>query len=171
MAESRNKNFISILALLDEPGITAERLRKACKEVLMSRKKIFLDCRHKKSNSECYYRGTLDKGKAPAIRRTHLLNALKISNQQSKSHLRAYHLAFLGQVLDGEILQLRNEASKFEIRHLCGHRNCDNPDHLKLGSVSSNEDDKHYHFILDKVQEPKLVLEMFKQQIVDLDVI
>jgi hypothetical protein len=166
MAESRRKEASAILSFLGGE-VTVDRLKKACADVLSECGTTELMCRHDK---RCYRRGTKDGVKAPCIRRSKMLAKLHIASA-AKSHLRAYHLAFFSQASLNDIQSLQSDPSKVEIRHLCGHSECDNPAHLKLGSVLENEQDKHYHFVLDKVKNPEQVLEVLKQNIAGLDVL
>lgn len=167
MAESHRKQSSVILSLLGEE-VTVEKLRRACVTVMSQRKKVALECRH---GASCYRRGSPDKGKAPCIRRDLLLDALKIRSSLSKAHLRAYHIAFFSCASDEDISELQSRPSELEIRHLCGHGDCDNPAHLKLGSVLQNEEDKHFHHVLDKANDPAAVLALLRQQIPSLDVL
>jgi hypothetical protein len=51
-------------------------------------------------------------------------------------------------------------------RHLCGNGWCCNPRHLAIGSRTSNEVDKHYHYFLN--HEDKSVRERFLKAFPDL---
>jgi hypothetical protein len=51
-------------------------------------------------------------------------------------------------------------------RHLCGNSWCCNPRHIKIGSRTSNEVDKHFHYFLN--HEDPSVRERFSQALPDL---
>jgi hypothetical protein len=171
MAKSRAKQFSSILSLLDD-SINIDKLQVACRKILSDRQKKEIGCRHKKNlpANRCFTRGTLDKNKSPCLRQSHLLKALGTSSP-AEAHLRAYHIAFFSKASVDEIKKLQSDSSNFEIRHTCGHRDCDNPDHLKLGSVLQNERDKNYHFVLDKSNNPEALLKVLKETTPGLDVL
>jgi len=156
--------------------ITYQDLQEACRRVLKSRKEKLLPCRHKKVSKSCKMRGTKDGKKAPCIRRSHLEAELKISSSSdSKSHLRAYHVAWIASAPPDDIEKIHSQPAAYEVRHLCGHGlgqdgGCDEESHLKLGSVLQNEEDKHFHFVLDKCKDPEMVLALLKEQIPDIDI-
>jgi hypothetical protein len=171
MAVKRDKQFCSILQYLDKPDITEEKLKSACAETLRRAETNMMACRHQyHPSSRCYRRGTCDGRKAPCVRRSNLERWLGV-HTKSKSHLRAYHLAFIAKATTAELRLMKEQATNYEVRHLCGHIECDNPEHLKLGTVNMNEVDKHYHYILDTVREPQVLLEELRRQLPVLDIV
>jgi hypothetical protein len=170
--KTRAKAGHAVLGLLDSQGVSKDALRRACGAVLQSRSRTIIACRHRGSTSECFYRGTKDGKKAPVLRRSHLEKALNLKNPTgATAHVRAYHLAWISGASDSDLERLKSNSSSVEVRHLCGHGECDNPEHLKLGTVDENENDKHYHFVLDKVADHAAVLAQLQQQIPGLDVV
>jgi len=174
MAQKRRKNCLALLSMLTDPQSRkeVEDLTIACREVLSEYSRKEIDCRHNTSkNDVCFFRGTRDKQKAPCIRRDKIFKRLPNYNCSGKAHLRSYHLSFLSKATYEDVQILLTQCEHFEIRHLCGHNECDNPDHLKLGSVLQNERDKHYHFVLDNASCPEKLLQVFKEDQQTLDIL
>jgi len=165
--KSRKKASLAVLSFLDR-SVTLENLKIACSKVLSTREKRILKCRHA---GKCFSRGTNDCGKSPAIRRKHLLNALKFPEEEG-AHLRAYHISFVAKATLNEVKLLQESPEQYEIRHICGHYECDNEEHLKLGTVDKNEEDKHFHFLLDKSTDADKLMESFRLHVdPNLDVV
>jgi hypothetical protein len=170
MPNQRQKKTLAILCGIKLENNSVEKLNEACTEVLNKRNKTILSCRHQVGPDalKCYRRGSLDGKKAPCIRRDQLKS---MTVGAGKAHLRAYHLSFLSKATADEVQLLLDSPERYEIRHLCGHSHCDNPQHLKLGTVEQNEGDKSYHAILDKVPRPEELLQAFRAQLPGLDVL
>lgn len=168
MPSKRDKKTLAILSAI-QLGISVPELNKACAEAVKDRTKVILHCRHRlgPEASMCYRRGSPDGKKAPCIRR----GKLGVSIGAGSSHLRAYHLSFLSKATCAEVKLLLEFPDRYEIRHLCGHGHCDNPDHLRLGTVEQNEADKKYHALLDEVPRPEELLQVLRAQLPTLDVL
>jgi hypothetical protein len=59
----------------------------------------------------------------------------------------------------------QGQGEQQSIRHRCANRNCCNPKHLKLGSPTDKETDKHYHhFLHNNSIDKKQFVESMPQQ-------
>lgn len=179
--KSRSKEHISVFRYVgttraDGSLITYSDLKFACKRVLATRTARLLACRHNNTESPCIMRGTMDGIKAPCVRRCVLERALGLSTSENlaakpSSHLRAYHLAWIAAESSSieELELLHSGSSVYEIRHVCGHKDCDEESHLQLGTVRQNEEDKPFHFVLDRCVDPSSMIASFKIQFPDFD--
>jgi len=178
---NRRKSNISLFDYIGEKNsngeiITYQMLKEACAKLIKNRNGKTMTCRHSKHKVPCQMRGTKDSKKAPCWRRNHLEDILNVK-LNSKAHLRAYHISWISEASIEQMEILKNKPSEYEIRHICGHGNlengdgCDEQTHLQLGTVQQNEEDKHYHFILDKCKDPDQLLIVLKDQVPDLNIL
>jgi hypothetical protein len=108
-----------------------------------------LECRH-----NCFYFGTLEEDKGPGIRKSTVAKEAKCqySAPDNSTKIRCYHIAFFSKFV-GDLTGLKIALEKIDagqvIRHLCGCRNCTDPDHLVLGTSADNMNDRGIHLLLE----------------------